>query len=164
MLPILKTNENSKVVFLGSLSCNFSKVDFDDIDFKNAKKNILAYANSKRWLTFTALELKKELENTNVCINIVHPGISATALFKSWTLKIFNPLMKIIFPRANKACRCEIAGAFLNTKQNEWIGPTIFGVWGKPKSNKLKIKHRNDDEISKCYQTVNQIINEIAKM
>ena len=160
--PLL--NENSKLIFLGSLSCNFSKIDFNDIDFRTRTSDLQIYSNTKRWLTFAALKLKDELKASNICVNIVHPGISATSLFKSWALKIFNPLMKLVFPSVKKASLCEIAGIFFSTNSFEWIGPTKFKVWGYPKVNKLKIKYFKPEEVDKCYEKINEIVSGLLKM
>ena len=162
LVPHLEMRENSKVVFLGSISCNFTEIDFEDFDYKNNENDMHAYANSKRWLTFSAFKLKEELKDKNITVNVVHPGISPTSLFLNSRFKKLQPILKLIFPSPKKACLCEIVGSFKNTKQGEWIGPRIFNIWGKPKISKLKIKHFHEEELGKCYEKINEIISEIA--
>ena len=95
--------------------------------------------------------MKLKEENKDVHVNIVHPGVSPTALFSNSSFKIFSPLLKLVFPSAKKACLNEVAGLFFETKQNEWIGPRIFNIWGKPKKSKNKINHFNQTEFDKCH-------------
>ena len=164
LIPLLKEKQNSKIVFLGSISCNFSKINFNDYDFRNTKKEIRAYSNSKRWLTFCVFKLKEELAKENITVNLIHPGISPTSLFLNSRFNHLQPILKLIFTKPQKACLNEISGVFKNTNNEEWIGPRIFNIWGLPKISKLKIKHRNNDEISKCYQIFSNILSEYIKM
>lgn len=163
-LPLLKTNENSKVVFLSSLSQKFTKFDFEDFDFKKQNKTMKLYANSKKWLTYSALKLKDELAQTNVCVNLVHPGVVSTSLFNNSKIKIFKPIMQIIFPSSKRACLCEIAGATQKTNGLEWITPSVFGIWGKPKSKKFKLKKEDYKKLDLCFQKINEICSGITKM
>lgn len=160
----LKEKPSSRVVFLGSISCNFSEIDFNDQDFRNHKNELRPYSNSKRWLTFAVFKLKEEFEKENIEVNLIHPGISSTSLFLNSRFKKLQPVLKLIFTKPKKACLNEIAGIFWNTKNREWIGPNIFDIWGMPKTSKLKIKHFNEEEMSKCYEILMQITDEYAKM
>lgn len=159
LLPLLEMKPNSKIIFLSSISKNFTKINFDDFEFKNNKKDIAAYANSKRLLTYAAMKLKEESKDVHV--NIVHPGVSPTALFSNSSFKIFSPLLKLMFPSAKKACLNEVAGLFFETKQNEWIGPRVFNIWGKPKKTKNKIKNFNQSEFDKCHEKTTEILTEL---
>ena len=47
--PLLK--ENSKVVFVSSISIKNAQINFEEIDLYSVKNNIKVYANSKLWLT-----------------------------------------------------------------------------------------------------------------
>ena len=160
----LKEKQTSKVVFLGSISCNFSEINFEDQDFRNCKNELRPYSNSKRWLTYAVFKLKEEFEKENINVNLIHPGISSTSLFLNSRFKKLQPLLKLIFTKPKKACLNEIAGIFWNTQNGEWIGPNIFNIWGTPKTSKLKIKHFNEDEMTKCYEILMQITDEYVKM
>ena len=46
--------------------------------------------------------------------------------------------MKIIFMKPSKAALSILKGVFDSTKNNEWIGPRIFNVWGLPNKKILK--------------------------
>ena len=40
--------------------------------------------------------------------------------------------------KPKKACLSIYEGLFQSCEKNEWIGPRIFNVWGKPKKQLLK--------------------------
>jgi hypothetical protein len=69
--------------------------------------------------------------------------------------------MKILFHSPAKAALSEIAGLIYETKNNEWIGPRVFGIWGKPKKSKFNTKNANAEICSKCHETLENIINNL---
>ena len=134
-------NPNCKIVAVGSISYKMLKSNFNDndIDFSSCKKAIKVYGNSKRFLMWSLQQyfLTNNLKN----IAIVHPGICYTNITSNfakcirWIVKIG---MKIIFAKPKKASLSILQGIFKNTQPDFWIGPRIFGIWGKPKQQKLK--------------------------
>ena len=133
---------NAKMIFTSSIAYNFSKIDFNDIQSTHIKNKLKIYAISKRIMTFNAIHLKNQLEEHNICVNIAHPGISATQLFKKGAKfslsKLAYPLMKVIFHNPNKASLAIIKSIFVKTSESEWIGPRgLFHIWGYPKVYKL---------------------------
>ncbi len=157
LMPLLEMKESSKIVLLGSLSQNFTKLNFEDIEFSKTEKMVDAYANSKRLLAYAAQKLKTESEK--VIVNLVHPGISPTSLVLNSSAKVLSPFIKLLFSNAKKACLTELAGIFSYTKSNEWIGPSVFGVWGRPKVLKHKIKNFSNEEFQKCNEVLDEILN-----
>ena len=173
LLPVLEKQQNSKIVFVSSISFNKVKINFDDIDLKNDTKNINTYANTKRWLTFYALELAKVLKakNSNVSVAICHPGITGTALmnpkngtFSKITYRFCDIGQKILFPSPKKASLTELASINAKTNDFEWISPSIFNIWGYPKKTKLKIRHFNPNEITDCYNKIEEILSKITNV
>ena len=71
LLPLLQKQPDSKVVFLGSISFNKSKTNFSSIDKLAEKNNIVTYANSKRWLTFYAIELAQKLKEEGKFYSVI---------------------------------------------------------------------------------------------
>ena len=65
----------------------------------------------------------------------------------NWLVKIG---IKILFPSPNKAAIHLLNSMFMDAKYLEFIGPTIFGVWGKTKNKKLKSADEN--EINSIYK------------
>lgn len=143
LLPNLK---NSNIIILGSIAHNYSKIDETDIDFSSRKKASKVYGNSKRFLMFSLMKL---LKTNNINFSIVHPGITLTQMTNhypkaiNWLVKIG---IKILFPSPKVASLNIIKGMFESTSSNEWIGPSIFNIWGKPKKQKLKTCSESEQE------------------
>lgn len=153
ILPKLR-EKNGKVVVVGSIAHNYSKINLNDIDFRNHKKASRVYGNAKRFLMFSLYELFKN--ETKVGLSITHPGITFTNITAHYPKLIYmiikNP-MKIIFMKPSKASLSIIKGVFENTSYHTWFGPKLFNIWGMPKHQKLKTCSINEsnkiDELSK---------------
>ncbi len=136
---LIKTSNLKKVVIVSSIAHNYSKADFNDIDFSTRKKASKIYGNSKRFLTFAMQELFNEIKNID--LSLVHPGITLTNMTNhypkaiNWLVKIG---IKIFFPNPRKASLNIIKGVFDTTNYHEWIGPKYFNIWGNPKKKQLK--------------------------
>ena len=146
LLPEL-TKRGGRVVAVGSIAHNYSKIDGKDVDFKTRKRASLVYGNAKRYLTFALHELFKNEERAS--LSIVHPGISFTNITAHYPKLIFAIIkypMKLIFMKPKKASLSILKGVFEKTKYCEWIGPRFFNVWGMPKKKKLNTA--GSDEIA----------------
>lgn len=137
ILPNLRA-VGGRVVVVGSIAHNYSKTDPDDIDFSTRRKASKVYGNAKRYLMFSLFELFKN--ETKTSLSVVHPGITFTNITNHYPRLIFaiikNP-MKIIFMRPKKACLSIIRGVFKPCGYHEWIGPSLFDIWGYPKKKRL---------------------------
>lgn len=159
LLSYLKEN-NIKTIIVSSIAHNYSKIDENDIDFSTHKKSSKIYGNSKRFLTFALMELFKKNNYTNYAI--CHPGITLTNMTNhypkaiNWLVKI---LIKIFFISPKKASFNIIKSIFENTKENQWIGPKYFNIWGYP--NKKKLNTCNNEEKQKIYNIAQQIYNKL---
>lgn len=137
LLPHLR-NKKGRVVVVGSIAHNYSRIDEKNIDFSGVKADSKVYGNAKRYLMFSLFELFKN--ETQASLSVTHPGIAFTNItahypkFIFWLIK--NP-MKIIFSKPKKAVLSILLGVFEKTEYCEWIGPHIFNVWGYPKKKKL---------------------------
>lgn len=138
LLPTLRKNKG-RVVAVGSIAHNYSKLDLNDIDFSTRKKASLVYGNAKRFLAFSLFELFKE--EKEITLSVVHPGITFTGITAHYPKVIFALIkhpMKIIFMKPKKAALCILKGAFEPTDYHRWIGPRLFNIWGLPKNKPLK--------------------------
>ena len=136
LLPTVK-GRGGRVVAVGSIAHRYSHIDRDDVDFSTRKKASLVYGNAKRHLMFALLSL----DPTGEGIAVAHPGITQTnitAHYPKLVYAIIKYPMKVIFMRPKKACLPIICGLFEGCRENEWIGPRIFDVWGRPKKSILK--------------------------
>lgn len=133
------SEKHSKVVAVGSIAHGFSAIDKTDIDFKSRRSAVKVYGNAKKYLMFSLIKL---FENEkNISFSLVHPGISFTGITSHYPpllLKIIKWPMKLIFMNPKKAALNVTAGIFSDCKEGEWIGPSVFDIWGYPKNKELK--------------------------
>lgn len=165
----LSKKDSSRIIFLSSISIFFTKVNLEDIDSQKIKNKTRIYANSKRLLTYYAMQFAKDVEEKNIKIVIAHPGISASSLFKpqhKGIRRLIFPvqkiLMQIVFPSLEKASLCEVFAICSKNENNQWIGPTkIFNIYGFPKPKKLKLKPERLNIENETHNTINSIINSL---
>ncbi len=154
LLPSLRAR-GGRIIAVGSIAHRYSASDPHDVDFSTRKKSNLVYGNSKRYLMAT-LPALAEREGE---ITIVHPGITFTNITAHYPKLIFAIIkypMKVIFMSPRRAALSILAGAFINCREDEWIGPRIFDVWGLPKKKKFKIPQ---SEMAEIRQTVEKLFN-----
>lgn len=139
-------NNNGRVVAVGSIAHNYSKINEKDIQFFDENKASKVYGNSKRFLMFSLFELAKR-ENIN--LSICHPGVTLTNMTNHYP-KAINWLVKIgikmLFPKPEKASLSIIKGLFVKPEYFQWVGPTKLNVWGKPKISTLKTCTQQESE------------------
>ncbi|MBE6799081.1 MAG: SDR family NAD(P)-dependent oxidoreductase [Ruminococcaceae bacterium] len=138
LLPELRKRKG-RVVAVGSIAHNYSKTDPLDIDFSTRRRSSLVYGNAKRHLMFSLFELFKD--EKEVSLSIVHPGITFTNITAHYPKLVFAVIkhpMKVIFMKPRKAVLSILNGVFESTAYCEWIGPSVFDVWGYPKKRSLK--------------------------
>ena len=125
-----------RIIAVSSIAHNYSKTDSDDVDFSKRRKASLVYGNSKRFLTYSLIDLYGE----SGALSITHPGIAFTGITSHYPKLIFAVIkypMKVIFMRPRKAALSVVKGIFQSTGIDSWIGPRIFDVWGIPSKKKL---------------------------
>ncbi len=157
----MEANKKGKIVIVSSIAHNYSKINENDIDFKNNTHCTKVYGNSKRFFMFSMYELFKNFKY--VKLSVTHPGISYTNItnhYPKWLLYIIKYPMKIIFSNPKKASLSIVEGIYDDCNYLEWIGPKTFNVWGYPK--KEKVKTCNESEILKISKITNDIYNNIS--
>lgn len=138
LLPTLR-HANGRIVVVGSIAHNYSKIDEHNIDFATRKAASKVYGNAKRYLMFSLYELFQN--ETGVTLAVTHPGITFTNITAHYPKLIFAVIkhpMKIMFMKPKKAVLPVLRGVFEPCGYHEWIGPAWFDVWGKPKKKSLK--------------------------
>ena len=126
-----------RVVAVGSIAHNYSKTDAADIDFSRRTAASRVYGNAKRRLMFSLFALYAG----EAGLAVTHPGITLTGItahYPKWIYWLIKPCMKVLFPSPRKACLSILQGLYEDCGQNEWIGPCIFDIWGKPKKRTLR--------------------------
>ena len=151
LLPKIKAR-GGKLIAVGSIAHNYSKIDVNDVDFATRKAPSKIYGNAKRYLMYSLWALD-EYRDT---VNIAHPGIAVTNITSHYPKLIYAIIkypMKIIFMNPKKASLSILYALFTETKKNEWIGPRVFDVWGLPQKKTLKT----------CSQEEAEKISELSK-
>jgi NAD(P)-dependent dehydrogenase (short-subunit alcohol dehydrogenase family) len=155
LLPAL-SRRGGRVVVVGSIAHNYSKIDPADVDFSTRSAASKVYGNAKRYLMFSLYRLFEE--HPGASLSIVHPGISFTGITAHYPPVIFAIIkhpMKVIFMKPQKASLSILQGCFDRTSTAQWIGPRIFDVWGLPKKKKLRTFR--SDEADFAYHTAQSI-------
>ena len=133
LLPEIE-NRGGKIVAVSSIAHNYSVIDEGDIDFTTRTRASLVYGNAKRYLTYSLLSLN------SASVSVAHPGISFTGITNHYPRLVFALIkhpMKIIFPHPRVACLSVLWALFVPTNGNEWIGPRLFDIWGRPSKKPL---------------------------
>jgi len=86
LVPALKAAAPSRIVVLSSNGHRVPAFDFDDLRFEKRQYNHwTAYAQSKRANVLFAVALAKRLEPFGVTVNVLHPGVIRTEVFRDVT-------------------------------------------------------------------------------
>ena len=81
LLDILKKSAPSRIINVGSAAHRMGKIDFEDLQSENKKGRLMGvYGNSKLAMTLVSYELSRKLEDSNVTVNVLHPGLVNTNL------------------------------------------------------------------------------------
>ena len=127
-----------RVVVVGSIAHNYSKIDPADTDFSARTAASKVYGNAKRHLMLALYERFEDVKE--VTLSVTHPGITftnITAHYPKWLFCIIKHPMKVIFMPPRRAALSVLLGVFEPTAYGEWIGPRLFHVWGLPRKRKL---------------------------
>ena len=153
LLPKISAR-GGRVVAVGSIAHNYSRIDVADVDFSTRRASSKAYGNAKRYLMYSLWGL----EEYSSSVAIAHPGIAVTNITAHFPKPLYALMkypMKLIFMKPRKACLSILLALFENTEQNEWIGPRVFDVWGLPKKKKLKTCSKEEaEQISKIAKEI----------
>lgn len=155
LLPKIK-ERGGKIVAVGSIAHNYSKIDENDIDFATRRQASLVYGNAKRYLTYSLFALDGE------SVAVAHPGISFTGITNHYPPLIFALIkhpMKLIFMHPKRASLSVLEALFTECGRGEWIGPWLFDVWGLPRKKPLRTARRNEAE--KIATVAEKIYNKI---
>ena len=147
-----------RIVAVGSIAHNYSKTDPGDVDFSTRRAASRVYGNAKRHLMFALYSLFDGEDG----LAVTHPGITLTGITAHYPRAIYwliKPCMRLVFPSPKTACRPILEGLFQDCGENEWIGPRLFDIWGKPK--KRTIHTCTPAEAARIARTAEKIYEEL---
>ena len=146
LLPVMKAR-GGRIVAVGSIAHNYSKIDLNDIEFLTRKESSKVYGNAKRFLMFSLFGL----DDGSKTITVAHPGITLTNITAHYPKVIYALIkhpMKVIFMSPRRASLSILAAMVEDADKNEWFGPRRFDIWGLPKKKLLKTcSHEEAEQI-----------------
>ena len=134
--PTIK-ERGGRIVAVGSIAHNYSKIDLHDVEFLTRKESSKVYGNAKRFLMFSLFGL----DESDKIITIAHPGITLTNITAHYPKVIYALIkhpMKVIFMSPRRASLSILAAMVQDAEKNEWFGPSLFDIWGLPTKKLLK--------------------------
>ncbi len=134
LLPSIRAR-GGRVIAVGSIAYAYSPSDPQDIDFSTRRASGKVYGNAKRYL-MAALTAQAN----NGGIAITHPGITLTnitAHYPQWLFALIKHPMKLLFMSPRRASLSILQGLYTDCRQNEWIGPWLWRIWGLPKRSRF---------------------------
>jgi NAD(P)-dependent dehydrogenase (short-subunit alcohol dehydrogenase family) len=155
LLPSVKSR-GGRIVAVGSIAHNYSRIDTEDIDFSGRKQASLVYGNAKRYLTYSLFALDGQQ------VSIAHPGICFTGITNHYPPLIFALIkhpMKIIFMSPRRASLSILSALFSECGAGRWIGPRFFDIWGLPKKKPLRTA--TDSEAQKIAEIAEKIYQNV---
>ena len=138
-----------RVVCVGSIAHNYSKIDPADPDFATRTAASKVYGNAKRHLMLALYQLFEDVKGVD--LSVVHPGITLTGItdhYPKWLYRIIKHPMKVIFMPPRRAALSVLRGVFEPTAYGEWIGPRLLNVWGLPRKQKLRTFTREEAKMA----------------
>lgn len=95
LLENIKRSEQGRIINTSSLAHAYAdKINFDDIEFRKDFNSMQSYRQSKLCNILFNMYLAKILEDTNVTVNCLHPGIVETKLFNNFDKNAKNSIMQ----------------------------------------------------------------------
>lgn len=152
-LLLAMQEKGGRIVAVGSIAHNYSKIDLEDIEFLTRTQSSKVYGNAKRFLMFSLFGLDES--NT---VTIAHPGITLTNITAHYPKVIYALIkhpMKVIFMSPRRASLSILAAMVQDSEKNKWFGPSLFDIWGLPKKKLLRTCSAEE---------ANQICQEAEKM
>lgn len=105
----LKASAPSRVINVGSAAYRQGRLRLEDLNFEQGYTGFAAYARSKLALLLQSLELAERLAGSGVTVNCLHPGLTATDIFRD-----FAPAWRLMLrPFSNSPQRAARSSVFL---------------------------------------------------
>ncbi len=162
IIPYLKSLPH-RVYYFNTISVVHKLVKINYKDFYNTKHygHFRVYSKSKLCLAKYSYGLAKEIENTNVSVYMIHPGISVTPLGANAfgkVIKILANALRGVFNSPEKSSLAMVYTLSNNLPTGSITGPSFLEVWGYPKSGIIRrcVKEGADELISFTESEINR--------
>ncbi|MCF8309106.1 MAG: SDR family NAD(P)-dependent oxidoreductase [Bacteroidales bacterium] len=121
LLPLLEQSSPARIVNVTSGLYKNGKTDFESFNPEGKFNGLQAYADTKLLLIYFTYYLADILEDKNITVNAVHPGVVATYVFRELPAFV-NKLLKLLVRNPTKGAKPSIYVA---------TSPDLEGVTGK---------------------------------
>jgi NAD(P)-dependent dehydrogenase (short-subunit alcohol dehydrogenase family) len=97
--PLLLASDQGRIINLSSMAHSWGKFDLESTKTspKGVKPGIGLYCNSNLYRNLLTCKLAKELENTNITVNCVHPGMIRTNIVNGSLNFVSRALLSVFF-------------------------------------------------------------------
>ncbi|MCF8232849.1 MAG: SDR family oxidoreductase [Bacteroidales bacterium] len=110
LLPLLKQNSPARIINVTSGLYKNGKTDFESFNPEGKFNGLQAYADTKLLLIYFTYYLADILEDKNITVNAVHPGVVATHVFRELPAFI-NQILKLLVRKPSKGAKPVIYAA-----------------------------------------------------
>jgi NAD(P)-dependent dehydrogenase (short-subunit alcohol dehydrogenase family) len=93
LMENIQNGEPARIVNVSSDAHKLGSIDFDDLGFNKGYFGMKAYGRSKLANILFTYELARRLKDSNVTVNVLHPGHVASDIWKT-NFNIIGPLLK----------------------------------------------------------------------
>ena len=107
LMPLLRAAPRARIVLVASDAHRRGRFDPDHPTPPEGYRWLDAYANSKLALVSFGLALARRLEQTQITVNQIHPGLSRTRIWPSgtWGDRVFSGLVRLFAAPASRSAQ-----------------------------------------------------------
>ncbi len=121
LADLLSKSAPARIVNVGSAAYRYGRIDLEDPNLEKRYSPFGAYARSKLALLLASLELAERLRGKGVSVNCLHPGLTATEIFRD-----HPPVQRLLFSLIGKSPERAARSSLLLA-----CSPALEGVTGK---------------------------------
>lgn len=150
LLPRLKERPKTRIINVSSDAYSFIKgLQWDDLQFEHGYKSFKVYAHSKLANILFTFELARQLEDTDIIVQTLHPGGVRTGLGQHNHAPFLKILYKLIGPFLKKPENGAKTSVYLCTSPD--IEGQEVGYWADCKRRELKSYAKDMDAAKRLW-------------
>ena len=159
LLDELQASKQARIINVSSNAHFKGSINLEDLQSKNEYNGFNAYAQSKLALVLFTYELARRLQNTNITVNALHPGLVATNFGKNngWFRFYLRRLI-----RRNEISAQEGARTCIHLATAPEVAEITGGYFIQEKQVKSS-DHSYDQTLAKQLWDVSEILTKISE-
>lgn len=92
LYPLMTESDDARIIHVSSTLYKNGKIPFENWHLEGSFSGTKAYANTKMMLLMHGLDLAERLKSKDISVNILHPGVIATDIFRNLPTFVEKPL------------------------------------------------------------------------